>query len=350
MQASRNCRADPVPVSRLELPPKIAALPKAELHLHLEGSIRPPIAVALAARQGVALAEKEVHRRYAYANFTAFIDAFKWVTSFLRDPADFALVASDLAEQLLAQNVIYAEVTLSVGVMLLRKQNPQANFEAILATTEPFEKKGLRLNWVFDSVRQYGAELALQVVDWAQRCHSSRIVAFGIGGDELSVATKEFQEVYRRASSCGLHPLIHAGEIGGPDKIREAVELLGVERVGHGIAAIHDPALMDLLAARRIALEVCPVSNIRTGALARQLRTADPSIRQHPLPQFLRHGIPVVLSTDDPSMFQTSLGEEYRSTFEMGLSEAELAQLIANSFTFAFLSQEVRTSLNLRPG
>ena len=107
---------------------------------------------------------------------------------------------------------------------------------------------------------------------------------------------------------------------------------------------------MDLLAARRIALEVCPVSNIRTGALARQLRTADPSIRRHPLPHFLRHGIPVVLSTDDPSMFQTSLGEEYRSTFEMGLSEAEVVQLISNSFTFAFLSQEERTCLNLRPG
>ena len=323
-------------------------MPKAELHLHLEGSIRPAIAVALAARHGVALAEDEVHQRYAYADFTAFIDAFKWVTSFLRDPADFALVASDLAEQLVKQNVIYAEVTLSVGVMLLRKQNPHANFEAILAATDPFERSGLRFNWIFDSVRQYGAELALQVVDWAKRCNSSRIVAFGIGGDELSVATKEFQDVYRRASSRGLHRLIHAGEIGGPEKIREAVELLGVERVGHGIAAIHDTALMDLLASRRIALEVCPVSNIRTGALARQLRTANPSICQHPLPQLLRHGIPVVLSTDDPSMFQTSLGDEYRNALDMGLTEAEVSQLVSESFTFAFLSQEERTRLTPR--
>jgi aminodeoxyfutalosine deaminase len=336
-------------VSHIELPPKIANLPKAELHLHLEGSIRPAIAVALAARHGVALAEEEVRRRYANSDFTAFIEAFKWVTSLLRDPADFALLASDLAEQVLAQNVIYAEVTLSVGVMLLRKQNPQANFEAILAAAEPFEKQGLHLNWIFDSVRQYGPELALQVVDWAKRCNSSRIVAFGIGGDELSVATREFQEVYKHVSSCGLHRLIHAGEIGGPDKIREAVELLGVERVGHGVAAIHDPALMDLLAARRIALEVCPVSNIRTGALACQLRTSDASIYQHPLPQLLRHGIPLVVSTDDPCMFHTSLREEYRSAYAMGLSEAELAQLVTNSFTFAFLSQEERARLSPRP-
>jgi adenosine deaminase len=323
-------------VSRRELPPKIAALPKAELHLHLEGSIRPPIAAVLAARHGVVLTEDEVGRRYACLDFSAFIEAFKWVTSFLQEPADFALVVSDLGEQLLAQNVIYAEVTLSVGVMLLRKQNPQANFEAIAAAAEPFGRRGLRLNWIFDSVRQYGADLALQVVDWAQRCNSPRIVAFGIGGDELSIATKEFQDVYKQAAHRGLRRLIHAGEIGGPEKIREAVELLGVERVGHGIAAIHDPALMDLLAARRIALEVCPASNFLTGALASQIREAAPSISQHPLPQLLRHGIPVVLSTDDPSMFHTTLRDEYQHAHDMGLSEVELAELVSNSFTFAF--------------
>jgi len=323
-------------VSHRELPPQIAAIPKAELHLHLEGSIRPEIAVALAARHGIALTEAEVRQRYAYKDFSAFIEAFKWVTSLLREPVDFALIAADLAEQLLAQNVIYAEVTLSVGVMLLRKQNPQANFEAILAAVDPFERKGLCLNWVFDAVRQFGPELALHVVEWARRCKSPRIVAFGIGGDELSVATKEFQTDYEQASNCGLHRLIHAGEIGGPEKIREAVELLGVERIGHGIAAIHDPALMDLLAARWIPLEVCPASNLCTGALGRQLGVAAPSIRQHPLPQLVRRGIPVVLSTDDPTMFDTSLSREYQTAREMGLSEAELVRVVANGFAFAF--------------
>jgi len=311
-------------------------MPKAELHLHLEGSIRPAVAVALAARQGVAITEEEVLQRYAYKDFGEFIETFKWVTAFLREPTDFALVASDLAEQLLAQNVVYAELTLSVGVMLLRKQNPQANFEAILAAAEPFEGKGLLLNWIFDAVRQFGADLAMEVVDWAKRCRSSRIVAFGIGGDELSVATKEFVRVYRRASDCGLHRLIHAGEIGGPEKIREAVELLDAERVGHGIASIHDRALMDLLAARRIALEVCPGSNLRTGALGRQLRKEAPSIREHPLPEILRHGVPVVLSTDDPTMFHTSLRGEYEHAQEMGLTDRELEQLVANGFAFSF--------------
>ena len=324
------------------LPPRIASLPKAELHLHLEGSIRPAVACALSARHGFALSEDEVRRRYDYRNFTEFIEAFKWVTSFLRDPRDFALLAADLAEQLLEQHVVYAEVTLSVGIMFLRKQDPQANFEAILAATEPFEKRGLRLNWIFDAVRQFGSELALDVVEAARRCASPRIVAFGIGGDELSIPTHEFRYVYLRAKSCGLHLLIHAGEIGGPEKIREAVEILGVERIGHGIAAIHDRALMDLLAERRIPLEVCPTSNLRTGALALQLYNPGATLQQHPLPQFLRHGIPVVLSTDDPAMFHASLSAEYELAAEMGLCEAELAALHRAGVEHAFLPKEMK--------
>jgi aminodeoxyfutalosine deaminase len=322
---------------------------KAELHLHLEGSIRPAIVVRVAARHGVQLSEEDVRQRYAFGNFTEFIDAFKWVTSLVRDPEDFALVAADLAEQLLAQRVTYAEVTLSVGVMLLRKQNPQANFEAMLAAIEPFERKGLHLNWIFDAVRQFGPELAGQVVDWAKRCHSERIVAFGIGGDELQIETREFREVYECAADTGLHRLIHAGEIGGPEKIREAVELLGVERVGHGIAAIHDAALMDVLAARRIVLEICPAGNVRTGALAKQLKREEASIREHPLPKLMRHGIPVVLSTDDPSMFHTSLSEEYQHAHAMGLQEAELAQLVENSFSFSFSGQKEGKRAESRP-
>jgi len=331
-------------VEPTSLSPRIAALPKAELHLHLEGSIRPGVACALAARHGVALTEDEVRRRYDYANFTEFIEAFKWVTSFLRGPEDFAMLAADVGEQLLQQNVVYAEVTLSVGIMLLRRQDPQANFEALLAATEPFEKRGLRLNWVFDAVRQFGPELALDVVEAARRCASPRIVAFGIGGDELQVHTREFTHVYARAKSCGLHLLMHAGEVGGPEKIREAVEILGVERIGHGIAAIHDPALMELLAKRRIPLEVCPTSNLRTGALGVQLRNPEAVLEQHPLPQLVRRGVSVVISTDDPAMFHATLLGEYEVAAKTELTEAELVALHRAGFEHAFLPQDERCS------
>jgi adenosine deaminase len=316
---------------------RIASLPKAELHLHLEGSIQPTTVCALTARHGVVMTEEEVRRRYAYRNFPEFIEAFKWVTSFLREPQDYALVARDLAEHLLQQRVIYTEVTLSIGVMLLRKQRPEANFEALLRTTEPFESRGLRFNWVFDAARQFGADAAMEVVESAKSCDSKAIVAIGIGGDELSVATKQFRPVYDRAAQLGLHRLMHAGEIGGPSKIREAIELLGAERIGHGIAAILDPELMDLLAERKIPLEICPTSNIKTAALARQLRREDARIDDHPLPQLLRHGIPIVLSTDDPAMFHTTLDEEYANAASMGLSEDELTRIVGMGFEHAFL-------------
>lgn len=327
------------------LPARIASLPKAELHLHLEGSIQLATVCALTAQQGIIFSEEEVRQRYTYRDFIGFIDAFKWVTSFLREPADFALIARDLCEHLLTQGVVYAEVTLSVGVMLLRKQRPEANFEAIVRATEPFEKRGLRLNWVFDAARQFGADAAMEVVNAAKLSGSKSIVAFGIGGDEMSVATKEFRPVYERAANNGLHLLMHAGEVGGPDKICEAVELLGVERIGHGIAAAQDPALMDLLVDRRVPLEICPQSNIRTGALAKQLRLPSASIEQHPLPQLWRHGIPVVLGTDDPAMFHTTLLTEYENAAKMGLHETELARLAEMSFEHAFLSETEKLAL-----
>src|SRR5215467_4945620 len=264
------------------LSPRIDSLPKAELHLHLEGAIQPATALALMALHGFAATEQEVRRRFTFRNFPEFLETFKWLTSFLREPQDYALVAGALAEHLLEQNVIYAEVTLSVGVMLLRKQRPEANFEALLRATEPFERRGLRLRWIFDAVRQFGPEAAMAVVESAEVCESKAIVAFGIGGDELSVPAAELRRVYDRASEIGLHRLIHAGEVGGPEKIREAIELLSVERIGHGIAAINDPALMDLLAERKIPLEICPQSNLRTGALARQLSKESVTIEDHP--------------------------------------------------------------------
>src|SRR5216684_4772519 len=320
MPAARHCRAD----SRMEpssLSNRIASLPKTELHLHLEGSIQPATVCALTARHGVVITEEEVRQRYAYRDFPEFIEAFKWVTSFLREPQDYALIARHLAEHLLTQRVVYAEVTLSIGVMLLRKQQPEANFEALLYATEPFESRGLRFRWVFDAARQFGTDAAMEVVESARRCHSKAIVAFGIGGDELSVPTQEFRRVYDRAAQLGLHRLMHAGEVGGPEKIREAIELLGVERIGHGIAAIHDPGLMDFLAERKIPLEICPASNMKTGALALQLRRPDTRIEDHPLAALFRHGIPIVLSTDDPAMFHTTLLNEYEHAHQLGMTE-----------------------------
>jgi aminodeoxyfutalosine deaminase len=158
-----------------------------------------------------------------------------------------------------------------------------------------------------------------------------------MGGDEVSLPTANFRPAFDLARSEGLHIVCHAGEIGGPDYVREAVELLGAERIGHGIAIMNDPALADSLAMRRIVLENCPTSNLCTGALAKQLSKSEASFTDHPLPKFLDRGLAVTLSTDDPALFHTDLLTEYSRAASLGLSDKQLLQLAEQSFNAAFL-------------
>jgi aminodeoxyfutalosine deaminase len=312
-------------------------LPKAELHLHLEGSIAPATVAALAARHGDVVSPAEVAWRYATPDFAAFIEAYKWVTSYLRVPADYALITRDLAEQLLAQNVVYAEITLSIGVMILRRQDVEANFRAIREAASAFEPRSLRIQWIFDAVRQFGAGPAMEVARCAVGLRGEGVIAYGLGGDELAVPTADFGAVYEFVAAHGLHRVAHAGEIGGPESVREAIELLGAERIGHGIAAARDPQLLALLAERAIPLELCPTSNLCTGALARQLALPEAALSDHPLPQLLRSGVPVSLSTDDPAIFGTTLNDEYALLPRMGLQTGEILRVAAGAFEGAFL-------------
>jgi aminodeoxyfutalosine deaminase len=324
----------------------IASLPKAELHLHLEGTIQPETAVELAVRHGVALTAQHVAAKYAPGDFAQFIEAFKWVTSLLRTPADYALITGRLAEKLLAQNVVYAEVTLSVGVMLLRKQDPLANYAEIRRTAAPFEARGLRLKWIFDAARQFGVPAAMEVAKFAAECARHGVVAFGIGGDELAFPARDFVPVYEFTGAAGLRPLIHAGETGNAQAVRDAVELLGAVRIGHGIAVMHDPRLMDELTARNVVLEICPTSNLRTGALARQVGRPRANLEDHPLRRFFEDGVPVTLASDDPAMFGTSLLGEYRLAAQMGMNLAALRRLVQMGFQHAFLEESEKNKYN----
>lgn len=337
--------SSPQPSSTDSWTARFAALPKAELHVHLEGSLEPATVVALAKKYGDALDESAVAARYATRDFTAFIEAYKWVTSYLRGPADYALAARRMCDQMLPQNIVYAEVTLSAGVMLLRKQNVEANFYAIREAVAPYESRGLRLQWIMDAVRQFGAAAARDVVRCAAGLRDAGVIAFGMGGDELSRRAVEFREVYDSVVANGLHRLVHAGEIGWPDSVREAVEILGAERIGHGIAAAADPKLMVLLAERSIVLEVCPTSNVRTDALARLLGRADARLNDHPLPKLFRAGIPVSLSTDDPAMFDTDLSREFGTLDQMDLRKQEIISIAEGGFSGAFLPPAEKSAL-----
>src|SRR5215472_13236544 len=292
MPVVRSCpkrKAEAVPEEEPQLT-ILDTLPKVELHLHLEGSIRPETAVELAARHSDQITIEDVETRYKYSDFMGFIDAFKWVSSYLRDPEDYALITRKLLAELVRQNVVYAEITISVGVMLRRMQNVEANFAAIVEAAGSMLSHKIRASWIFDAARQFGPDAAMETARWATKLHRSGVVAFGMGGDELAFPTVDFRPAFDWARAEGLRSVCHAGETGGPDVVRQAVDILGAERIGHGIAVIHDPALAETLALRRVVLENCPTSNWATGALAKQLGKFEASLAEHPLKHLLEAG------------------------------------------------------------
>lgn len=315
----------------------LTQLPKAELHLHLEGTIRPETARELAARHDVELSAEDVAARYHHTDFAGFIETFKWVTSFLREPEDYAIITRRMCEEMVRQNVVYAEVTISTGVMIRRMQNVEANFQAIVEAASGALYHRLRTAWIFDCVRQFGPDAAMEVGRWAAKLQKKGVIGFGMGGDELSLPTATFRPAFAYARSEGLHLVCHAGEIGGPKLVREAAEVLGAERIGHGIALMHDHPLAETLATRRIVLENCPTSNLCTGALAKQLGRPSATMQDHPLRTFLEHNWPVTLSTDDPGLFQTDLISEYSCAASLGLTQQQLIELAEQSFASAFL-------------
>src|ERR1700730_1028406 len=220
------------------------------------------------------------------------------------------------------QNVLYAEVTLSIGIMFRARQDPAANFAALREAA--LQVPGVRLKWIFDAVRQWGAGPAMEVAKIAVGLNSPDIVAYGIGGDELGLPTSDLRPVYDFVAGQGMHRVIHAGEIGGPESVREAIEMLGAERIGHGIAVMRDERTMDFVAARGIPLEISPTSNLRTSALVHPLGRATAGYGDHPLASLFRRGLPVTVSSDDPAMFETTVSDEYRHARRMGLNRVDL--------------------------
>jgi aminodeoxyfutalosine deaminase len=316
-------------------------LPKAELHLHLEGCLGPAHVLELARRHGETLDPQYASARYHTRTFPEFLELFKWSTSYLRTPRDYQLVAEAVASDLCSSNLRYAEITLSVGVMLLRKQDVAANFAAIRRAFDTAERDGtLQVQWIFDAVRQFGSEKAMEVARLAVQLKSEGVIAFGLGGDEESLPAVDFARVYDYVASEGLHRLIHAGETDGPDAVRDAVDILGAERIGHGIASLRDEKLMALLIERQIPLEICPESNLRTGALAKLLGVNEARLEDHPLPKFIARGVPVTLATDDPAMFHTTLGQTYALARQrLGLSLEQTMKLAESGFGYAFLPE-----------
>jgi adenosine deaminase/aminodeoxyfutalosine deaminase len=319
--------------------PFLRSLPKAELHLHLEGAVEPTTLLELRQRHGMAGANlASCEALYQYEDFQGFLMAFKAVTEHLRTAEDYELVTYRLMERLQSENVLHAEVFVSVGVCLWRSQDFAALFEGMERGRERGVRDfGVSLLWIFDAVRQFGAEPAHRVAELAVQYRERNVVAFGIGGDEARGAPELFREVFAYVADHALHRTAHAGETTSPESIWGALNF-GAERIGHGLTAAQDSELLEELAQRQIPVEICMTSNVLTGAC--------PRLEEHPVRQYFDHGLMLTLNTDDPAMFRTSLSREYAIAQKaFGFTEEQLRELARNSFEASFLDAERKVKM-----
>ena len=291
---------------------------KAELHVHLEGSISAETLLAI----DPTLTRDEIEANLKCRSFSEFLQGYIWVSKKLENPQHYALATRHLLESLASQGVTYAEITLSAGVVLWKQQDLAAVYDAVWRESQ---RSSVRTFWILDAIRQFGAEKGMDVAKFAVSRRDEGTVAYGIGGDEVRGPAHWFRDVFAYARDGGLHLVCHAGETAGPESVLGALAI-GAERIGHGIAAAQDPALMAQLRDDNVPLEVCISSNVCTGAVA--------SLEKHPVRKLYDAGVPITINTDDPAFFHTTLTREYELAEKMfGLPVDEMA---ANSFRYAF--------------
>ena len=325
----------------------IREAPKAELHLHLEGSIAPQSALEIADRNGVALPTDlydSVRRRYTFHDFQQFISLYIGISRCLRTVEDYEQITVELGRRLAGQNVKYAEVTFTPSTHSWLGVHHSTYFTGITRGRDRVLRElGVRIAWIFDIVRSIpDVERSRQLADYTSAVaiegKGNGVVALGLGGHEPGYPVDPFIPMFDRARHAGLHSAPHAGETGGPENVWASIDRLGAERIGHGIRAGEDPALVGTLAARGIALEICPSSNLRLGVC--------PNFDHYPLRRFYEAGVPVILNTDDPALFEASLTDEFELMLEHGqISEVDLDEMLLNAVKFSFLEPADKAEL-----
>jgi aminodeoxyfutalosine deaminase len=320
----------------------LRGLPKAELHLHLEGSITPETLVELSKRNDpTPLTLAEARGVYSYHDFPSFLLCFKAVTTRLHTPADYELITYNMLRDLAQQGVRHAEVYISIGILYWQDR---LDVDLVITAIERGRTRAeadfnISLLWIIDAVRHFGVEACARVFRKAadlQHLYPS-IVGIGIGGNELLGPAHEFRELYQQAKAAGLRLTCHAGENTGPQSIWAAVNI-GAERIGHALSAQDDPDLIEVLVDRQIPLELNITSNLRTGCC--------PSLEDHPVRRYFEEGLMVTLNSDDPPFFGANLLDEYllaHRSFEFPLDQ--LRELAANSIEASFLPPERKLTL-----
>jgi aminodeoxyfutalosine deaminase len=320
----------------------LRGLPKAELHLHLEGSITAATLVELSQRNDATpLTLAEAAGCYRYHDFPSFLLSFKAVTTRLRTPADYELITYNMLRDLAVQGVRHAEAYLSIGILYWQDR---LDVDDVMVAIERGRLRaerefGISLLWIIDAVRHFGLEACARVFKKAAELQHvyPAVVGVGIGGNELLGPAHEFRDIYLEAKAAGLRLTCHAGENTGPESIWAALNI-GAERIGHALSAQQDPELLEVLAQRQVPLELNITSNLRTACCA--------GLQEHPVKLYFEEGLMITLNSDDPPFFGATLLEEYvmaQREFEFSLEQ--MRELAANSVEASFLGPERKLAL-----
>ena len=321
----------------------IKSLPKAELHLHLEGAITPAAFLELSRKYHTeyqALNEQTVVQRLLnYKDFNHFMKTYKIVCQHLREPADYVAILDCLARDLALQNVRYAEVTFTPSIPWKFERKAEEILAVLLKRSREIElSQNIVIRWIVDCVRQFGREAAQRSAELAHQFRDDGVVGLGLGGDENSLAMGEYVEVFSWARANQLYLHVHAGEIGDAGQVWQAVQLLGANRIGHGIQAARDSRLIDYLRDHAVPLDVCLTSNQKTRAWVH--------VSENPFGLLYKRGVSVTLNTDDPGLFQTSLVEEYlKAVRSFGLSRDDVHRIVLQGVGASFLPHAEKMNL-----
>ncbi|MFE5805041.1 adenosine deaminase [Streptomyces sp. NPDC056491] len=325
-----------------DLHPFIAGLPKAELHVHHVGSASPRIVAELASRHPdskVPTDPEAIADYFTFTDFAHFIEVYLSVVDLVRTPDDVRTLTFEVARDMARQNIRYAELTITPYSSTRRGIDEKAFMEAIEDARRAAEAElGVILRWCFDIPGEAGLEAAAETARLAVDHRPEGLVSFGLGGPEIGVPRPQFKPYFDAARAAGLHSVPHAGETTGPETIWDAIRELGAERIGHGTSATQDPELLAYLAEHRIALEVCPTSNIATRAVT--------DLDLHPVKEMVAAGVLVTINSDDPPMFGSDLNNEYAVAARLlDLDERGLAQLAKNAVEASFLDPAGKAKL-----
>ena len=290
-----------------------SAYPKIELHVHLEGTVRPETLLTIARRNDYALPAETVEglrALYEFRDFAHFIDVFVLTTGALQTAEDFRQIVVDYADEAATHGAVYVEGIFAPG--LRRGIDCDELFSGYCdGAQEARELHGVEVRLTPDIPRGYTDDEAETTVRYAAAYRERGVVGIGLGGLETEYPPELYEQAFTLARSEGLASVPHAGEWAGPASVRGALDSLGAHRIRHGIRAGEDPGLMRELAARQVVLDVCPISNLRTGAVE--------TLAEHPLPHLLNAGVHCSISTDDPAMFDTDLGRDYEAACSFGI-------------------------------